>query len=123
MEDHAQEKALREYSLGELAQDDIARIEEHLQNCDFCRALLTKLEPINYVHFTADGPVYSRVTRLTTRKVMARHWGKEMDGGMVFTSVSSARRYLSESFAQMFPEHRCDRTCGPTPTRGHLWGG
>jgi hypothetical protein len=79
---------------------------------------LETIEPVNFVHFTEDGPVYSRATLLTTGKVMARHWGKDLDGGKVCESVSAARKYVSESFTQMFPEHTCKGTCGLTQDRG-----
>lgn len=82
------------------------------------RAWLDAIEPVNYVHFTEDGPVYSRATLLTTGKVMARHWGKELDVGKVCESVSAARRYVNASFCQMFPEHTCKGSCGPTQERG-----
>jgi len=105
---------LKEYSLDKLARSSVPAIEEHLRACLPCRTRLEGVEPVNFVHFTADGPIYSRATRLTTGKVMARHWGKELEGGKVFGSVAAARRYLNESFAQMFPEHRCKGQCGFT---------
>ena len=112
-EGHVLEGALEEYSLDELVDSRVGAVEEHLRVCDSCRARLEAIEPVNFVHFTEDGPVYSRATRLTTGKVMARHWGRDMDGGRVFGSVSAARKYLSEFFSQMFPEHKCTVPCGP----------
>ena len=75
--------ALEEYSLCELAESRVAAVEEQLLVCHFCRARLEAIEPVNFVHFTEDGPVYSRATKLTTGKVMARHWGKDLEGGKV----------------------------------------
>ncbi len=75
---------------------------------------LEAIEPVNFVHYTEDGMIFSRVTRLRTGKVMARHWGKELDGGKVFRRVSAGKKYLSDSFSHMFPEHECDGRCGPT---------
>ncbi len=43
-----------------------------------------------------------------------QHWGKELPGGRVFETISAAERYLSKPFAEMFPEHKCSRSCGPT---------
>ena len=119
MEDaiHILEGTLEEYSLDHLPEP--AAVEEHLLVCDFCRARLEAIEPINFIHFTEDGPIYSRATRLATGKVLARHWGEQLDGGGVFRSVSAARKYLTESFSQMFPEHKCDRRCGPTQEPGN----
>jgi len=118
VEGHILDRAREKYSLHELAESRVGAVEEHLLVCDFCRARLDAIEPVNFIHFTADGPVYSRATRLTTGKVMARHWGKDMDGGKVFRSVGAAKRYLSASFAQMFPEHTCKGRCGPAQERG-----
>jgi hypothetical protein len=73
---------------------------------------------VNTIHFTDDGPIYSRATRLKTGRVMARHWGTELDGGRVCRSVSAAKSHLTQSFVQMFPEHRCEGRCGPAQDRG-----
>ena len=118
IEGHLLDGALEEYSLAKLAESCVPEIEEHLLACESCRSRLEVIEPINFVHFTEDGPVYSRATRLTTGKVMARHWGRDLDGGKVFGSVSAARKYLNESFAQMFPEHKCKGECGSTQEGG-----
>jgi len=118
VEGHLLDGALEEYSHGRLANSGVASVEEHLLVCDFCRPRLEAIEPVNFVHFTEDGPVYSRATRLTTGKLMARHWGEELEGGKFFGNVSAARKYLNESFAQMFPEHKCKGECGSTQERG-----
>lgn len=118
MRDHLSDDALEEYSLDKLSESRSARIEQHLLCCEYCRARLLGIEPVNSVHFTRDGPVYSRITRLATGDMMARHWGSELDGGRVFRSLSAAKRYLSTSCSQMFPEHECDGRCGPTQNRG-----
>jgi hypothetical protein len=113
MEEHVSIRTLEECSLGELTESRVGDIEEHLRIWDYCRGRLQGIEPVNFVHFTEDGPVYSRATRLTTGKVIARHCGKELSGGKVCGDLSAARRYLSESFSQMFPEHTCDGRCSP----------
>ena len=114
MAEHITDDSLERYSLDAQPESNADLIEEHFLVCDFCRWRLEAIEPYNYVHFTVDGPFYSRITRLATNKVMARHWGKDLDGGRIFGTISAARRYLTESFAQMFPEHRCRRVCGIT---------
>jgi hypothetical protein len=119
LESHISDSVLEAYSLRELAESRTAAVEEHLLVCDCCRARLEAIEPLNFIHFTEDGPIYSRATRLTTGKVVARHWGRELEGGAVFRSVSGARKYLIQSFSQMFPEHTCTvSVAGPT-SRGN----
>jgi|SRR5579862_7302620 len=118
-EGHVLDGTLEEYSLHELEKSRVGAVAEHLRTCRRCRARLEAIEPVNFVHFTEDGPVYSRVTRLTTGKVIARHWGKELDGGKVCGSVTKAKRYLQVSFWKMFPEHTCEGRCGPTQAPGN----
>lgn len=119
MADHISHGLLEEYSLGNMAESSLAAVEEHLLICDDCRRWLEVIEPVNYVHFTEDWPVYSRATMLTTGKVTARHWGKNLDCGRECENVSAARKYLSESFFQMFPDHICKGKCGPTRQQGN----
>jgi len=118
MEDHISDAAFEEYSLDKLKESSVAAVEGHLRVCDHCRTRLKAIEPVNFIHFTDDGPIFSRATKLATGKVMARHWGKELDGGRVFGDASAAMKYLSESFSQMFPEHSCEGQCGPIQERG-----
>ena len=92
IENHILNGTLQEYSLHELTESSIAAVEEHLLVCDYCRARLEAIEPVNFIHFTEDGPIYSRATRLTTGKILARHWGRDLAGGRVFRSVSAARK-------------------------------
>lgn len=118
---HLSDGVLEEYSLDKLRESCLVALEEHLLICDQCRARLEAIEPVNYIHYSQDGPIYSRVTRLATGRLLARHWGKDVDGGKVFGSIVAAKTYLSESFSLMFPEHGCNRWCsqpsaGSTPT-------
>jgi len=122
MDEHISQKSLEEYSLDKMVDASVVKIEEHLLICQFCRARLEAMEPFNYVHFTADGPIYSRITRLATGEVMARHWGKDLRGGKLFRTVSEGKRYLTASFAQMFPEHTCGAKCGPTREHENFFG-
>jgi hypothetical protein len=112
---HLSDEALEDYSLDKLGGASLAAVEEHLLVCERCRDRLVRIEPVNFLHYTQDGPVYSRVTRLTTGKAMARHWGPDLHGGRIFGSVRDATGYLSDSFSQMYPEHTCDGSCGSPP--------
>jgi len=118
-EGHLSAGSLEEYSLDKLSEFRNAAVEEHVLTCALCRARLEAIEPTNFVHFTDDGPIFSRATKLTTGWAMARHWGKELDGYRVCVNVSVAKSYLTQSFFQMFPEHRCGIRCGRTRDRGH----
>lgn len=75
---------------------------------------LEAIEPVNFVHFTSDGPIYLRATRLANSKVMARHWGKGLEDAKLCQDVADARASLEDSFAKTFPEHACGERCGPT---------
>jgi hypothetical protein len=111
MPEHPSDGALEGYSLRELAESSLPAVEEHLLVCDGCRARLDAIEPVNYIHYTEDGLIYSRATRLTTGRVMAQHWGSDLHGARIFRTVAAARKYLDESFSQMFPEHKCSVRC------------
>jgi len=111
---HSTEEELESYSLGSLSSARTAVLEEHLLLCANCRARLDRMEPYNYVHYTKDGPFYSRVTRQRNGTFFARHWGRSVKGGKEFRSRQGARAYLMRSFRQMFPEHVCGKDCGST---------
>ena len=117
MEDHIADGVLEEYSLDKLAESRVPAVQEHLWACGQCCARLEAIELVNFVHFIEDGTVYSRATRLMTGKVMARHWGKDLEGGRVRGSVAAAKQYRGVSFWRMFPEHTCEGRCGPA--HGH----
>ena len=110
---HRSEEELENYSLGRIAPSHSAALEEHLLVCESCRARLSGIEPFNFVHYTKDGPFYSRVTRLRTGTFRARHWGRNLEGGKEFRTLAGAKVYLVRSFAEMFPEHTCTTRCGP----------
>jgi hypothetical protein len=99
VEGHPSSAKLEAYSLNKLAGSDVISVEEHVLVCDFCCSRLEAIEPVNFVHFTVDGPVYLRATRLSTGAVVARRWGRCMEGSRTFRSVARATRYLNESFA------------------------
>ena len=110
---HWSANQVQNYSLGLLEDAIASELEEHLLICGQCVAALTAIEPFNFIHYTKDGPFYSRVTRLATGKFFARHWGRRIEGGREFRSSAGAKAYLSRSFEEMFPEHVCTANCGP----------
>jgi len=118
IDDHISASELESYSLGRLSPSPVAALEEHLLICERCRDRLTGIEPYNFVHYTIEGPFYSRITRLRTGSFFARHWGLSLRGGKEFRSRQGARAYLARTFAQMFPEHTCSELCGPTQRAG-----
>lgn len=101
------------YSLGRLDRVEEERLENHLLICQACQTRLSDVEPYNFVHYLKR-PFYSRITILKDGKFFARHWGHKLDGGREFRTLSGAKRYLSRSFSEMFPEHRCNARCGST---------
>ncbi|HLY18918.1 MAG TPA: hypothetical protein VKR61_16925 [Bryobacteraceae bacterium] len=115
---HLTGESLEQYSLRRLSPANVASLEEHLLLCEQCRIALNAIEPYNYVHFTADGPVYSRVTRLRSGDFAARHWGRRLDGGNEFRTSRGGKAYLIRTFSQMFPEHVCTKSCGFTRMAG-----
>jgi hypothetical protein len=109
---HVSDEALEEYSLDRLPESSLATVEEHLLVCGPCRDRLEEIEPVKYLHYTDDGPVYAKITRLTRGKVMARHWGQDLHAGKAFGSFYAAKQYLSAAFFQMYPAHTCKGSCG-----------
>jgi hypothetical protein len=112
-EEHIGAVTLERYSLGEFGPAALeAMVECHLLICAACGDRLAGIEPFSTVHYTQDGPVYSRITQLRDGSFAARHWGRQMDGGSRYQDLGDARKYLLDSFAQMFPEHKCGEACG-----------
>ena len=111
---HLAAATLEDYSLHNLTPKELEAAEHHLLICPTCCERLAGIEPFNVVHCTEEGLFYSRVTRLRNGSFVARHWGCQMDGGRGYPDLASACKYLLESFAQMFPAHRCGEACGGT---------
>jgi hypothetical protein len=111
---HQSGEALESYSLGRLPPSGTAALEQHLLVCQRCRAKLNAIEPYNFVHYTRDGPFYSRITKLRTGTLVARHWGRSLEGGKEFRTRKGAKAYLTRTFSRMFPEHTCTARCGAT---------
>lgn len=114
IDDHQSGERLENYSLGRLAPFLTAAFERHLLVCQRCRAKLKAIEPYNFVHYTSDGPFYSRITKLRTGAFIARHWGRSLEGGKEFRTRKGAKAYLVRSFSRMYPEHTCTARCGAT---------
>ncbi|MGO4885624.1 MAG: hypothetical protein ACLP59_33105 [Bryobacteraceae bacterium] len=110
--EHLSGTDLENYSLGRIVLPRSAALEQHLLVCSACRADLQAIEPYNFVHYTRDGPFYSRITKLRSGELVARHWGKTIEGGKTFRTRAGAKAYLVRSFARIFPEHVCTRRCG-----------
>lgn len=111
---HQTGEDLESYSLGRLVLCLLPGLEQHLLICQRCRERLTAIEPYNFVHYTGDGPFYSRVTKLRTGMFVARHWGRSLQGGKEFRTCEGAKAYLVRAFSQVFPEHTCTARCGAT---------
>ena len=114
IENHRSGTELESYALGRLGDSQTARLEEHLLICGRCTEALLAIETFNLVHYTRQGPFYSRITRLRSGAFFARHWGRDLEGGKEFRTRSGAKGYLTRSFSQMFPEHVCSSRCGWT---------
>ena len=113
-EEHIGAATLERYSLQELGPEALEAAECHLLICAACRERLAGIEPFNTIHYTPDGPFYSRITQLRDGSFAARHWGCQIEGGGRYLDLAGACRYLVDSFAQMFPEHECSEGCGDT---------
>jgi hypothetical protein len=111
-DDHQTRADLESYSLGKLAPSPTPGFERHLLICPRCRTKLSAIEAYNFVHYTMDGPFYSRITRLRTGMFVARHWGRSLEGGKEFRTREGGEAYLVRSFFLLFPEHACTARCG-----------
>src|ERR1039457_3641197 len=72
--------------------------EQHLLICQRCRMELNAIEPCNFIHYTRDGPFYSRITKLPAGTLFARHWGRSLGGGKEFRRREGAKTYLMRTF-------------------------
>ena len=114
VDQHQTAEDLENYSLGRLATSRLCGLECHLLICQPCRERLNAIEPYNFIHYTREGPFYSRVTMLRTGALFARHWGRGLEGGKEFETHAYAEKYLVRSFSLLFPAHACTARCGAT---------
>ena len=112
IEEHIETATLEDYSLRRLGPEAVGAVEGHLLVCARCRDWLAGIEPFNSIHYTEDGPFYSRITLLQDGSLWAHHWGCEIDGGGRYRDRADACKYLRDAFEQMFPEHECGDECG-----------
>jgi hypothetical protein len=127
-EGHPSSDELEAYSLGLSSGADLEQVEEHLLICERCqnelaltdqyiRAMKTAFASLQSgsrlrsVHITEDGPVFGAIHCGADGKWVARHWGRQLDGGRICDSMEEANAYLMESFRQMFPDHQCSEKC------------
>ena len=125
---HPSSDELEAYSLRLSSDADLEKVEEHLLVCERCQnelALTDQYVPamkkalaspqaarrLQSIHITEDGPVFGSIHSGADGKLIARHWGRQLDGGRICDSVEEANAYLMESFQQMFPEHVCSEKC------------
>jgi hypothetical protein len=116
IESHRSAEELESYSLRRLAPSRTGALEQHLLLCQQCRDQLNAVEPYNFVHYSSDGLIYLRITKLRTGEFWAQVWGESLEGGKEFRTKRGAKAYLERTFARMFPEHTCTARCGATTT-------
>lgn len=102
-----------------LGPEAVEATECHLLVCTDCRDGLVAIEPFSAIHSTEDGLFSSRITQRRDGTFWAHHWGCQIDGGCLYLDLSSARRYLLDSFVEMFPEHACGEACSQGVSAQH----
>jgi hypothetical protein len=127
-EPHPSSEELEAYSLGMSPEADLERAEEPLLICERCQNELALTDQyvqamkkataspvsgrrLRSVHITEDRPIFGSMHSKADGKWLARHWGRQLDGGRTCDSVEEANAYLMESFRQMFTEHVCSERC------------
>jgi hypothetical protein len=128
-DEHSSAEDLEAYAIGRSSEVDTERIEIHLLICEPCQDELAQTDRYlramqcaaaiveestrryRSVHFTEDGPIFGASHQRPDGKWVARHWGKQLQGGHVCDSLAEANAYLRASFQQMFPEHDCSVRC------------
>ncbi len=126
-QDHPGPEAIERFVFDELAEPELAPVEEHLLVCEMCRQAVAEMDVFApllrpagsggwaaYAHATADGPVTLEIRALPESKWSARLYGHRLEGQALVGSPREACAYLRRSFAEMFPEHLCSGECGPT---------
>jgi hypothetical protein len=79
-------------------------------------AAMGKQLPIEFLHQSREGPIHLQSLRCGKGWV-ARISGPQLDCAFPAKTAAAANRKLSQSFAAMFPEHRCTPRCGRAPDR------
>ena len=125
---HLSSEELRIYSHGLSSDAKLEETEDHLLICQSCQDKLVlacqdeqrvklaadiqrSAKRLRSIHITEDGPIFSAMRRGAAGKRIARHWGRQLSGCQICSSVQEANKYLTESFQQMFPNHVCSKQC------------
>ena len=111
---HPTGEDLESYSLGRRPLSLLPGFVERLLICRRCRSELSAIEPCGFIHYTRNGPFYSRITKLRTGAFFARHWVRSLEGGKEFHTREGAKAYLVRAFPRVFPEHACTARCDVT---------
>jgi anti-sigma factor RsiW len=123
--DHVGLEALEGFVFGELPEDSLAPVEEHLLVCETCRQTVSELDVFArlfrhagdgvsaaFVHATTDGPITLEIRALPGSQWSARFSGNRLEGQAVFGSAREAYAHLRRSFAEMYLQHLCTAECG-----------
>ena len=126
-ETHLSSEELRIYSHGLFSDAKLEETEDHLLVCQSCQDKLVlacqdeqrvksaagtqSANRLRSIHITEDGPIFAAMRRGAAGKRIARHWGRQLSGCQICSSVQEADEYLTESFWQMFPNHVCSKQC------------
>ena len=122
---HPKTATLELYVVNRLTEPRLGRLEEHLLLCAECQGRVNSLDAYHAVlkealrdvkaevHYTKDGLIYNWVQVLPNGRYVGRHRGATLDGGSEFATHRQAKTFLKRSFAEMFPDHRCNRNCLP----------
>ncbi len=124
--DHPDMEAMERFAFDELAEPELAPVEEHLLVCELCRQAVSEMDVFApllrraggsgsaaYKHVTKDGTVTLEIRALPESRWSARFHGSCLEGRALVASPREAYAYLRRSFAEMFPDHLCDEGCGP----------
>jgi len=127
-QDHLDVGITERYVFRELAEPELAPVDEHLLVCENCRQAVSEMDVFApllrpettrgpsraaYVHLTVDGAVTLEISALPESRWSARFHGQHLEGQTVLESPHEACSYLRRSFSEMFPEHLCTAECGP----------
>lgn len=130
---HLQGSILEDHARGVLDEAEVARVNAHLSECPACAARLAKTarevrtiraallalgeEPLDFTHYTTDGPVHLHVER-RRGKWLARVGGGTPELRSSFPTVHHANDFLRGIFGDLYPRHSCTPAChaGPPET-------
>ena len=105
--------------MNQMPPHEIREFEEHVAICPRCAEIVEGARdpppidppPVSLVHQTEDGPVHLWASPDKESGWKARIWGQQLAGAHRFQTLVEANRHLLDSFARMFPDHRCSAGC------------